>query len=94
MRPDEFERGEATVRKAVSAIETALRSPDGKVSHGTETLVQNALHHLRASKADHDLIARFESVAASLRLISAAKVEGRVNLHMSRLLRLQRRVFA
>ncbi len=86
--------GSAEARLAIAAIESALLPPEGDINLATEADIQNALHALRSTSANKELISWLEAIAATIRLLAEAKRAGRTNLYMSQLLRLRRRVFA
>jgi hypothetical protein len=79
---------------ALPAVEKALAAPDGEIRPATETQIQNALHRLRLAGGEAELLRKMEHVATTFRLMADAKRDGRVNLYMSRLLRLRRELFA
>jgi hypothetical protein len=82
-----------SVQLAAVAIEWALLAPEGDVTPAIETQIQNALHALRSTSGDRELLSWFAELATSLRMLAEAKRQGRTNLYMSQLLRLRRRVF-
>jgi hypothetical protein len=78
---------------ALAMVDRAISEAEAGITAATETQLQNALHALRAMSGDPALVGRVERAAATMRLMAAAKREGRVNFYQSKLLRLRREFY-
>ncbi len=84
---------EHATQAAMLALHKALAPRDAEVTPATETQLQNALYLLRQCPHGRDALARLEGIARDLRVMVAARRDGRPNLYASKLARLRRAVF-